>query len=63
MQSPEHVYYRWKLFSILQGDSKYDWRTESFCMFDEGPIWCPPIVPFNDEVSFNFQIIIKMFIL
>jgi len=47
--SPEHVYYRWKLFSILQGDSKYDWRTESFCMFDEGPIWCPPLVPFNDE--------------
>jgi len=47
--SPEHIYYRWKLYSILQGDSKYDWRTETFSMFDEGPIWCPPLVPFNDE--------------
>lgn len=52
--SPEHVYYRWKLYSILQGDSKYDWRTETFNMFDEGPIWCPPLVPFKDEESEQF---------
>ncbi|ORX84383.1 hypothetical protein BCR32DRAFT_129333 [Anaeromyces robustus] len=53
--SAEHVYYRWKLYSIFQGDSKYDWRTESFNMFDEGPVWCPPLVPFNDEEIEQFS--------
>ncbi|KAJ3093012.1 U2 snRNP-associated SURP domain-containing protein [Quaeritorhiza haematococci] len=47
--TPEHVYYRWKLYSILQGDAKNKWPTESFQMFDEGPIWTPPEVPFDEE--------------
>ncbi|KAK2573566.1 U2 snRNP-associated SURP motif-containing protein [Acropora cervicornis] len=41
-QSPEHSYYRWKLFSILQGDSPTKWRTEKFKMFEGGSIWKPP---------------------
>lgn len=41
-QSPEHSYYRWKLFSILQGDSPTKWRTEKFKMFEAGSIWKPP---------------------
>ncbi|RUS23960.1 hypothetical protein BC938DRAFT_474338 [Jimgerdemannia flammicorona] len=49
-QSPEHVYYRWKLYSILQGDRKNHWRTEPFQMFDEGPWWVPPEIPFDEEV-------------
>ncbi|ORX92772.1 hypothetical protein K493DRAFT_263093 [Basidiobolus meristosporus CBS 931.73] len=48
-ESPEHVYYRWKLFSMLQGDQKGFWRTEPFYMFDEGAIWIPPEIPFNEE--------------
>ena len=32
-QSPAHVYYRWKLFSILQGDSTNRWNTQPFRMF------------------------------
>ncbi|XP_023226144.1 U2 snRNP-associated SURP motif-containing protein-like [Centruroides sculpturatus] len=41
-QSPAHVYYRWRLFSILQGDHPSKWRTEEFRMFKNGSIWKPP---------------------
>ncbi|XP_066975259.1 U2 snRNP-associated SURP motif-containing protein isoform X1 [Macrobrachium rosenbergii] len=41
-QSPAHVYYRWKLFSILQGDSPSRWSTKPFRMFEAGSIWKPP---------------------
>ncbi|XP_076454381.1 U2 snRNP-associated SURP motif-containing protein-like [Babylonia areolata] len=41
-QSANHLYYRWKLFSILQGDSPYKWRTEEFRMFKGGSMWRPP---------------------
>ncbi|XP_041119200.1 U2 snRNP-associated SURP motif-containing protein-like isoform X2 [Polyodon spathula] len=41
-QSPAHVYYRWKLYSILQGDSPTKWRTEDFRMFKNGSMWQPP---------------------
>ncbi|KXS17733.1 hypothetical protein M427DRAFT_54330 [Gonapodya prolifera JEL478] len=47
--SPEHIYYRWKLFSVLQGDPKGRWRSEPFQMFDEGPFWVPPEIPFDDD--------------
>lgn len=41
-QTPAHVYYRWKLFSILQGDSITKWSTDEFCMFKDGSVWRPP---------------------
>ncbi|XP_047496387.1 U2 snRNP-associated SURP motif-containing protein-like isoform X2 [Penaeus chinensis] len=41
-QSPAHVYYRWKLFSMLQGDSPNRWSTKPFRMFKGGSIWKPP---------------------
>lgn len=50
-QSEEHVYYRWRLYSILQGDTKSQWRTEPFQMFEGGAWWIPPELPFDDEVS------------
>lgn len=43
-QSPAHVYYRWKLFSILNGDLPYKWRTEEFRMFRGGSYWKPPVM-------------------
>ncbi|KAI8815346.1 hypothetical protein BJ742DRAFT_864575 [Cladochytrium replicatum] len=49
--SPEHVYYRWKLFSLLQGDQTSRWNIETFQMFDEGPVWTPPDIPFDDELD------------
>ncbi|KAH8551881.1 U2-associated SR140 protein [Umbelopsis sp. PMI_123] len=47
--SNEHIYYRWKLYSLLQGDSLYQWRSEPFQMFSEGPWWIPPEVPFDNN--------------
>ncbi|VDP77432.1 unnamed protein product [Echinostoma caproni] len=41
-QSSEHTYYRWKLWSILHGESVNKWRTEEFRMFEGGPLWRPP---------------------
>ncbi|KAK3095578.1 hypothetical protein FSP39_016278, partial [Pinctada imbricata] len=41
-QSPAHTYYRWKLFSILQGDTPYKWSTDELRMFKGGSIWKPP---------------------
>ncbi|KAF0294034.1 U2 snRNP-associated SURP motif-containing protein [Amphibalanus amphitrite] len=41
-QSAEHTYYRWKLFSILHGDSPQRWRTDEFRMFKGGSVWKPP---------------------
>ncbi|CAF0807648.1 unnamed protein product [Rotaria sordida] len=41
-QSPAHTYYRWKLYSILQGDSVTSWRTEAFRLFKMGSLWLPP---------------------
>ncbi|KAM7397905.1 hypothetical protein PAMA_005984 [Pampus argenteus] len=43
-KSQDHVYYRWKLFSILQGESLTEWRTTDFRMFRGGSIWRPPIL-------------------
>ncbi|KAJ9054633.1 hypothetical protein DSO57_1012268 [Entomophthora muscae] len=40
--TPEHVYYRWKLYSLLQGDPIDSWRNEPFRMFDDGPFFIPP---------------------
>ncbi|RHZ47320.1 hypothetical protein Glove_585g13 [Diversispora epigaea] len=47
--SLEHIYYRWRLYSVLQGDPKNKWRVEAFHMFDEGPIWVPPEIPFDED--------------
>lgn len=42
--SPAHVYYRWRLFSVLQGDQLAAWRTKQFRMFEGGSMWKPPPV-------------------
>lgn len=41
-KSPAHVYYRWKLYSILQGETPAKWRTDDFRMFKNGSLWRPP---------------------
>ncbi|XP_063395659.1 U2 snRNP-associated SURP motif-containing protein [Cydia fagiglandana] len=43
-QSPAHVYYRWKLFSMLQGDSPKQWANNDFRMFKGGSVWRPPVM-------------------
>lgn len=42
--SPAHVYYRWRLFSVLQGEHPSKWKTKEFRMFKGGPMWRPPPV-------------------
>ncbi len=42
-QSPEHIYYRWRMYSLLQGDSKDQWATKEFRMFKGGSVWRPPL--------------------
>ncbi|KAG0346382.1 hypothetical protein BG004_001846 [Podila humilis] len=49
-KSPNHFYYRWKLYSLSQGDTLTRWRTEPFKMVDGGPVWVPPLMSFTDEI-------------
>lgn len=42
-QSPPHIYYRWRLFSVLQGEHPSRWRTKEFVMFKGGSKWKPPL--------------------
>ncbi|KAM7345527.1 U2 snRNP-associated SURP motif-containing protein isoform 2-T2 [Cochliomyia hominivorax] len=48
-ESPAHIYYRWKLFSLLQGDTPNEWNEKEFRMFKDGPIWKPPIANFYTQ--------------
>ena len=41
-KSKEHYYYKWKLFSILQGDDIQNWREIPFFIIEEGPLIIPP---------------------
>eukprot|EP00054_Salpingoeca_dolichothecata_P019867 m.124267 g.124267 ORF g.124267 m.124267 type:complete len:685 (+) comp23414_c0_seq2:178-2232(+) len=49
IRSPEHAYYRWKLYSMLQGDASDSWREKPFIMVEGGPKWYPPSVADLDE--------------
>jgi U2-associated protein SR140 len=50
-QCAEHVYYRWKVYSLLCGDSITKWREESFVMYETGPTWLPPRISAEEAVS------------
>jgi U2-associated protein SR140 len=39
---PHHMYYRWKTYSLSQGDSQDSWRQSPFQMLMGGPFWVPP---------------------
>lgn len=41
-KSPAHIYYRWRAYSILQGDSPTNYRTKDFRLFKNGSLWRPP---------------------
>lgn len=48
-ESPAHIYYRWKLFSLLQGDTPGEWRQQEYRMFKGGAIWKPPAANFYTQ--------------
>ncbi len=43
--TPEGVFYRWRVFSLLMGDSETYWREKPFQMTTTGPFWVPPPIP------------------
>eukprot|EP00468_Gymnochlora_sp_CCMP2014_P009633 CAMPEP_0167759516 /NCGR_PEP_ID=MMETSP0110_2-20121227/11070_1 /TAXON_ID=629695 /ORGANISM="Gymnochlora sp., Strain CCMP2014" /LENGTH=695 /DNA_ID=CAMNT_0007645917 /DNA_START=44 /DNA_END=2131 /DNA_ORIENTATION=- len=42
--TPQHIYYRWRVYMLSQGDTEQKWRTEPFQMLLGGPYWMPPSV-------------------
>lgn len=48
-QSPAHVYYRWRIFSVLQGESPDKYLTRDFRLFKNGSLWRPP--PLNPYID------------
>lgn len=43
--SPDHLYYRWRIYSCCQGDDTRHWRTAPFQMVEGGGMWTPPPPP------------------
>lgn len=43
--SLESNYYHWRVYSFQQGDDEEKWKTQSFQMYPNGPIWIPPPLP------------------
>ena len=45
---PEHAYYRWRLFSLAQGDTLKSWHVEPFILVEGGPMCAPvPLLSFS----------------
>lgn len=40
--SPEHIYYRWRVYSLIQGDSLDKWEIKPFKIFKFGLTYNPP---------------------
>lgn len=50
---PVNVYYRWRLYSFLQGDTTTRWRTEPYQVMSEGHRWWIPPPPPTTLISGN----------
>jgi len=42
LESAAHTYYRWRAYSLAQGDTLQSWRTDPFVMVEGGPSFVPP---------------------
>nr|PVC53630.1 hypothetical protein MACL_00003703 [Theileria orientalis] len=40
--TPESVYYRWRVYSLIQGDTMSTWSVMPFKITNMGKIYCPP---------------------
>lgn len=40
--SPENIYYRWRMFAFTQRDNFKVWRTQTFRIYEGGRWWRPP---------------------
>ena len=43
--SPDNLYYRWRVYSLTHGGSLTQWTTQPFAMTPHGPQWIPPPLP------------------
>ena len=41
-ESRDGIYYKWKVYSLCQGDTMHDWREAPFQMFYNSEKWLPP---------------------
>ena len=48
--NPCRVYYQWRVYSLLQGDTLTEWRTAPFQIFHDGPVWFPPPCDVNKHL-------------
>lgn len=50
---PDHVYYRWKAWSVASGEGVNDWNTSEVEIFNDGIVWIPPpkSVTIDDELE------------
>ena len=53
-QKKEHIYYRWRVYSLCQGDSLDVWTTDPFIMIEGGKVWIPPPLPIQHRDA-NFK--------
>ena len=47
----DNNFYRWRVYSLCQGDTLTNWRIEPFQMNPNGFIWFPPL-----NIQKNFEI-------
>ncbi|KAK9471571.1 uncharacterized protein V1510DRAFT_185471 [Dipodascopsis tothii] len=49
----EHVYYRWKAWSVARGEAVDRWPTRPAALFADGIVWLPPAPPptIDDELD------------
>ena len=40
--STEHMYYRWRVWSLSNGDTLSQWRVEPFLILKDSSLWIPP---------------------
>ncbi|CAG9462980.1 unnamed protein product [Pedinophyceae sp. YPF-701] len=51
LASEDHAYYRWRLYSLAQGDTLSRWRVEPFEFIEDSPRWLPPTMTAHKVVK------------
>ena len=51
LDSPDNVYYRWRVYSLRGGGGLERWDTRPFQMIPHGPMWLPPVEGANVRVE------------
>eukprot|EP00922_Rhytidocystis_sp_ex-Travisia-forbesii_P025381 GHVS01037260.1.p1 GENE.GHVS01037260.1~~GHVS01037260.1.p1 ORF type:complete len:825 (-),score=208.96 GHVS01037260.1:293-2767(-) len=47
--SPDNIYYRWRVYAFGQGDTLKSWRTEPYRIYNGGSMWQSPGEEYFDE--------------